>query len=444
MQNQKSVATFVYRNTIIVYNVKLKQRNVMAVVNVNDLVLTDKDALEAKTDLTPGGDQKPEDKTGDSNLQNQNPEDPNNSKPEDNNNNGGEGNNGNEETLEAGTEVETTDGNFVVDENGNLVDAEGNVFKEAKDVKSYLDGFSQADDSELNIENLQHLFDVEVFDENGHAVEYADTPEGHKAYIDKVIELKQQEAEGVALANFFKQNPIVGNFYKFVAAGGNPSDFGNIVDRRGVKFDPENIELCKDIIREAWEEDGRRGDVEGYISYLESGGSLIDVAKQELEGLQKRDADAEAERTARAKEIAEQNKKEYEETVNDIYNRINSGVIGIYKIPEVISVERDGKKSSYSRKDFFNYLVKTDKDGRTAFDKDLENKTQDERANKFLIDAYLTFTGGSYKTLVDMAVKENEVKKLRFTAKKAAAKSGGSPIIKKPASKSINVNDLIF
>lgn len=48
-------------------------------------------------------------------------------------------------------------------------------------------------------------------------------------------------------------------------------------------------------------------------------------------------------------------------------------------------------------------------------------QTPESRRDDEILRAFLTFTGGSYANLVDMAVKEKEAIRLRTKAKEAAA-----------------------
>ena len=74
----------------------------------------------------------------------------------------------------------------------------------------------------------------------------------------------------------------------------------------------------------------------------------------------------------------------------------------------------------------------------------MKSKTADDNINEQLIAAWLTFTGGSYKDLVDMAVREKEVKTLKLKAKETDGRK--TVVITKPASanKTIDVDSLMF
>lgn len=350
----------------------------------------------------------------------------------------------NASTLAEGTELETPDGNFKVDANGNLVKEDGTIFKEAKDVKAYIDQFDDSSNEDnFSIDALRSLVDVEVTDENGKPVEFTDDAEGRQAYMNKVIELKQNEASKIALDTFFTKNPLVKFFTDFIATGGNPRDFGKIPDRTGIQFDENNAEQHKAILKMAFTEKGMT-NVEGYIKYLEDSGALADNAKKELDAMQKADRDYREKKAIEAKQQAEQERAETEAYYNTLLNKINSGVIGGYKIPENVTVERNGQKLNLNRKDFFDYIARIDQNGKSAYVRDLDSMSDDDFYNRELLDAWMHFTGGSYKTLVDMAVRENEVAKLKLVAKKANSKSKGTVQIHKPAGSGSSIKDIIL
>ena len=145
----------------------------------------------------------------------------------------------------------------------------------------------------------------------------------------------------------------------------------------------------------------------------------MESAKIELAALQKSDKDRRDEIARQAKQQQDEyneNLKNYWKGVSEV---INSRKIAGYEIPEHIIINRDGRKVTATPKDFFNYLYVVDKDGHSAYEKDLAKKTLEERRNDEILRAYLTFAGGDYSSLVDMAVKETTVSKLRIKAKDA-------------------------
>ena len=96
---------------------------------------------------------------------------------------------------------------------------------------------------------------------------------------------------------------------------------------------------------------------------------------------------------------------------------IDSRNIAGYKIPDTIIINKDGKKISVTPDDFFKYIYQIDKNGKSRYQYDLENETPEARRNDSILRAYLKFVGGSYSNLVDMAINDKEVKKLKLIAK---------------------------
>lgn len=179
----------------------------------------------------------------------------------------------------------------------------------------------------------------------------------------------------------------------------------------------------------AAQEFGNKSLNDNYIKYLRDSGGLYDEATNQLAALVDKDK---AYRQQIEIQAAEQRKQEadarasYWEKVN---NMINSRVINGYKIPDSFTREIDGKKIVITPNDFFTYLSEAtveQKDGSkiTAYQNDLAKLTDDEYMAREMLDAWLMFTGGTYKDLIDMAVKENEVRRLVVRSKQSrSAKS---------------------
>lgn len=346
--------------------------------------------------------------------------------------------------LEEGTEVETPDGTFTY-KDGSLVDKDGKVFKEAKDVKDYFAQFSENNEPEsFNLASLQNLCGVDVTDDDGKAIEFTDDEVGRKAYFNKVIELKQAESRQAAIDTFFENNPIVKQFTDYVAAGGDVRYFGQTPDRTGIQFDENNERQHEAIIRAAWQEFGKRGNVDNYIKYLKDSGGLADAAKDDLQALQDKDNAYKKDIAARAEEARREEQESLAKYWKAINDKVTSGIISGYKIPEIITKDIDGKKINYTRKDFFDYISKVDPQTRqTGYQKDLAALTDDEAMNRELLDAWMHFTGGTYQDIINMAVKDAEVKRLKLTAK-AAKNPSGAVHVTKPANSKVKSQDIIL
>ena len=330
-------------------------------------------------------------------------------------------NEGNEDKIEVGTQYQVGEDIYVADENGNLLDKDGNIFKEAKDVKEWLDSFEQASDddsSNITIESVQKLFDIAITDEEGNEVEFENTPEGVKAYVDQVIESSRQEHYDTAINTLFANYPFVESMINYYKANGNSLEgYGQVPDRSNITINENDEAQQEHIIRTAWKEQGRKGNVDGYIEYLKSTGNLYATAQEELSALQEQDKEyqeylkqeaikAEEERVAKA--------KAYWGEVHDI---IKSKSIAGYTIPESIVVTRNGQKTTASIEDFYKYLYEVDKDGKSRYMHDLEKEEPKAALEDNILRAYLKFTGGSYSNLVDMAINNKEVTKLVLRAK---------------------------
>ena len=365
------------------------------------------------------------------------------------NNNGDDANNSSTGGLEAGTIINFDGTDYTVSESGDIVDKDGNVFKKADEVQAWLDENEATDDNSLEGIDIKDVIDsigIEVKDENGKDLEFTNDKEGLKSYFDAVIDNKVNEANKATLNKFFMDNPIVKQFVDYITVnGGNPRGFGEIPDRRGITVDKDNEAQQEQIIRVAAHEFGNKAVSDAYIKYLKDSGALYDEAVNQLQALVEQDEQVRNEieqRAIAAREAEEESVRAYWKNVTDI---IASRKIAGYAIPESFVKEVNGQKVTLTPDDFYDYLYKAkevDANGNkiTGYQKDLDKITNEELLNKELLDAWLMFTGGSYKDLVNMAVKEQEVRKLIVKSKQQRS----SRTIKVTKPNKGGVNDVIL
>lgn len=352
--------------------------------------------------------------------------------------------------LNSGDQIEVDGITYTVSDNGDLVDSEGTVFKEAADVAEWLKSVNvdeNTNDGGLNIASIQDAVGITINDENGNPVEFTDDANGVKSYVDSVINLRSNELQQAAINRLYQDNPLLKQFQDYVQLTGTPRGFGDIPDRSGIKLDKDNEAQLVAVIKMAAAEFGNKSLNDNYIKYLRDGGGLYDEARVQLEALVEKDkayrqeieTQAAQQRAQEAQDVAS-----YWEKANDM---INSRVIAGYKIPESFTKVVDGKKVVVTPNDFFDYISRasiTTEDGNriTGYQNALANLTDDEYMAREMLDAWLMFTGGTYKDLIDMAVKENEVRKLVVKSKESrSAKT--VKIVRKQNGKA-NINDIIL
>lgn len=344
--------------------------------------------------------------------------------------------------LSEGQVVEIGDDSYTVDKDGNLVDKDGNIFKESKDVQDFLKGFEVDDtdsDEELNIGNIQKALGIELTDDNDQPIQFENTVEGVKSYINSVIEAQKKDIAESAVAAVFTRYPIVEDFLNYYIANGDSYEgFGQRPDRSNITIDDNNEAQQENIIRTAWKERNMAGDVESYIQYLKASNILASTARNELKALQESDKQKRDEYEKEAKRVEEEKAKSLKEYWDGVANVITNRKIAGYEIPEQILITRDGKKLTATPKDFYNYIYQVDKDGKSAYAKDFAKLTPEQKRDDEILRAFLTFTGGTYANLVDMAIKEEKIKTLKLHAKEQKKTS----VRVKPATK--KGNDLDF
>ena len=368
-------------------------------------------------------------------------------------NNNGEKNNDNSSTgeLTEGTEIEFDGAIYTVDANGNLVDKNGTIFKEAKDVADWMKTMDVEDsnnnDEPLTLASIQEAIGITVTDANGNNIEFTDDAAGIKAYVNSVIDLKSNEIQQATINKFYQDNPLVKQFTDYVQLNGTPRGFGEIPDRSGIVLDKDNTAQLEAVIRMAASEFGNKSLNDNYIKYLKDGGGLYDEAKAQLQALVEKDAAVRKDIEARAKAQREEEAKSVSDYWNKVNNVIDSRIIAGYKLPESFTKEVNGQKVIITPNDFYNYLSKateTDTDGNkvTGYQRDLNKLTDDEYLNRELLDAWLMFTGGTYKDLIAMAVNEDKVRQLRVKSKEQrSAKT--VKVIKKQGGK-VDMNDIVL
>lgn len=367
------------------------------------------------------------------------------------NQNDQDANNSSTGELAVGDTLEFEGSTYTVDKDGNLVDDKGSIFKQANEVSDWLKSMDVDDNNQvdggLNLASIQEALGVTVTDSDGKTVEFTDDADGVKAYVNSVIDLKSNELQTAAINKLYSDNPLLKQFNDYVQLTGSPRGFGEIPDRSGIQVEKDNEAQQVAIIRMAAQEFGNKSLNENYIKYLRDSGGLYDEARNQLQALAEKDIAVRKEIETRA---AAQRQEEAENVANywkNVSNVINGRMIAGYKLPESFTKEVNGQKVVITPNDFYNYLSKAseqDADGNrvTGYQKDLSNLSDADYLNRELLDAWLMFTGGTYKDLIDMAVKEDKVRQLRVKSKEQrTAKS--VKIIRKANSKA-DINDIIL
>lgn len=341
-----------------------------------------------------------------------------NDKPDSPNDNG----QSDDSSLKEGSVVTVGEDSYTVDANGNLLDKDNNIFKSSNEVAEWLAQFETVDDDDdadaITLANIQKAIGIDLSDENGNPVEFENSIEGIKSYINGVVEANREENYRTAFNSIQQQYPFIDDVINYWVANNNSLEgYNEIPDRSNIEVIPNNTAQHEAIIRQAWAESKRPGNIEDYLQYLKSSGNLEAVARDELKGLQQLDAEYKERIAKQAEEVEAQQQQyiaEYWKSVQDI---VQGGKIAGYDIPETITVNRDGRSIAVGRNEFFNYLYQVDGEGKSMYQRDIEATDETAQLQDQLLRAYLMFTGGSYADLVTMADNKNKVKHLKLTAK---------------------------
>jgi hypothetical protein len=353
----------------------------------------------------------------------------------------------NEHDLEEGTIIEDGDNKYTVDKDGNLIDDKGNIFKAKNEVAAYLKEFEVEDTSnedKIDVKLIQELVGVSVTSEDGKLVTFDNTPQGVASYVQSVLDLKRDEFAKAGVNKLFEDYPVVSDFLNYYVANGNSFEgFGELRDRSGIEVDENNVSQQEAIVREAFKEFNRRGNVDKYIQYLKDSNELFNVAKEELEALQKADNDVREANSKEALRVKAEEEKQLVEFWNGVKECIDKRQIAGYRIPETVIIERNGKQISTTPEDFFNYVYQVDDKGLSRYENDLMKLSPAERRDEELLKAWLKYTGKGYDSLIEMAVSDKEAKKLKLTASQRKSTRGAIKITK-PDSKNDVLKDERF
>ena len=323
--------------------------------------------------------------------------------------------------IKPGVELEISGKTYKVDENNNLVDEKGEIFKKGEELEEYLKTLEQSDEDvkdDLSIDSIQEALGIEITDENGKEVQFENTPEGIKQYVAAVIETQQQEIAETTLNTLWDKYPVIKDVLDYYLANGESLEgFNSESPNYDVDIDDNDESQQESIIKLAWKEQNRKGNVDDYIAYLKSSGKLLSVAEEELEGLKEAAKEQREAYARQAQEVAKKQQEEQEKYWAGVKEVIDSKKIAGYNIPDTIIIKREGKNIAVTPNDFFNYIYRVDKEGVTQYQRDLMKDSAESRRDDEILRAFLKFTGGTYANLVDMAISEKEVTKLKFKAK---------------------------
>ena len=343
-------------------------------------------------------------------------------------------------------DVVTFDGvDYTIDDDKNLVDADGNIFKSLKDLGDV--EIAENDDNELNISNVIKSIGLDIQDENGNSVEFSNDVEGVKQYIQTVIGNNIDDIKKDAINELYNSIPNLKEYIDYVELNGTYVGFGSLPDRRQVQLQKDNVEQHKAIIRQAALEFGNKTLSETYIKYLEDSGRLYEEAEIQLNNLIQLDIDNAKEREEQVNRLKAEQEQQEQEYVDAVYNTIKSRKLGDIELPTTFVRNVNGVKKTVTIDDFYKYIsepnVVDDKGTtKTQYAIDTDNLSQQEVLNKDILDAWLLFTGNTYKDLVSMYKKEDEVKKLIISSRKAKTNHSVKTI--KSKAKTVDYNDILL
>ena len=311
------------------------------------------------------------------------------------------------------------------DENGNLIDSNNQIFKSKDEIEDWVKSLEiDSNDNKgevISIADIQKAVGITITDDEDKEIEFENTPQGIADYINSVVETTRETVAQQTLETLYAQYPFLESILTYYVANGNSiKGFNELRDRSNIRLDANNEAQLEAIIRDAWRETNRKGNVDDYINYLKSSNKLYDIASEELDDMVERDKAAKESLAQKAIEVEKQREEESRQYWGKVKETIDNRVIGKYKLPETILVNRNGKKVAVTPNDFYNYLYRVDQNGHSQYENELAQETPENNLNDALLRAYLKFTGGSYESLVNMAINEEKINAIRLKSRKTA------------------------
>lgn len=332
---------------------------------------------------------------------------------------------------------------YTVDDNGNAVDDKGEIVY----TKEQLD---EGDDTppagDIDVQAVVDSTKIPIYDQEGNAVEFDNTPEGLNNYVEAVYQRASNESVQQAFNSLYTQYPFLNNMLNHIDAGGVVEDFKQETDYAKIKLDKTNEKQLRAIAIEGYMSKGMDAEkANNYFDYIKSTGTdndeIFTEATNELKYLNDNKV---ARDTAKTQEQENTNRQQQLDTdnywgvsideqgqlvnlnkENSVYSIINSGTINVdtdtFTIPEKIKVIENGKPKLYSRGDFFAYLRQPitvlDENGNRVTTTRDNVKIQEANAKRTnhnsVLEAYKRFTNNDISQLINEKVKNKEVKKIR-------------------------------
>jgi len=350
---------------------------------------------------------------------NNNNDNDNNQNPNDNNQNNNSnddnvnGDNNNDDNIDI-VEVEIGDEVFKLDENGNAVNNEGEIKYTA-------------------VLDLIELTQIKPVDEQGNPIQYEDTPDGRRKYIEDVYKAGAIERANQIIEERYRQNPLIKTVSDYIIANGSLEGFTDKqIMRKPISDDSSEEELIA-TIRSARK---MKGDTEieiaNTISWAKSDGKLKDLAKISDDYLSQAEKAQREEIAEKAKQVEQQRIATTQRYVSDLTKTIVNGKIKLADkeliIPANLTVKTDEGTKVVPREELVKYATQINQyrmpDGRivnaTQYQIDKHTKQQQRNINDDVYEMISLFTGQDNSQVLKAAVNNHMANKIRKKLKHKA------------------------
>ena len=254
------------------------------------------------------------------------------------------------------------------------------------------------DDDEEETSAISKLAKQSGYDFGDELADFDDTPEGFFKLSDRIAEKKFEER----VEKFMGDNPVAGDFYKYVSKGGDPSQFQEVYSQPDFNsisdIQPDDEELQEYLVAENLLADGvSEEETNQTIERYRGAGILRDEATRALAKLQR-------EQTIERDSLmvqADQAELRRQEENKQFFAEIKTSIDKSDNLNGLPITEKD-------KNPFYDYIAQTDETGKTGYMKAVEKMTTED----LLTIQYLAFRGFKISEFVKRTAQSSQAKTL--------------------------------
>jgi len=363
----------------------------------------------------------------DDNQNNNNDDDnQNNNQNDDDNQNNNDDNQNDDDDGGDIIEVEIGDDVFKLDKDGNAVDEAGTIKYTAEQLKDF-------DEEDVSGFDLIDLTQIKPVDTEGNPIQYENTPDGRRKYIEDVYKAGAIERANQIIEQRYAANPLIKTVSEYIIANGSLDGFSEKQLTRQPLTDDSTEEDLIAIIRSARKMKGdSEVEIANIVSWAKSDGKLKELAGTSDEYLAHAEKAQRDEIAAKAKQIEEQRVETNRKYVSNLTNTIINGKLKIADkeliIPANLTVKTEQGTKVVPREELIKYATQIGQyrmpNGKvvnaTQYQIDKYTRNQSRNINDDVYEMISLFTGQDNSQILKAAVNNHKANTIR---KKLKAKA---------------------